>query len=174
MKNKVRRLAAVMIAALGLATLRAEATDAALDSPGAEIVTGWNQLLQSNIPSTAGLMTPRYFAILHIAMFDAVDAIEHRYTAYHARLLGYPGASPEAAAAQAGHDVLVALIPTPEARAIFDAALQAQLANLPPWRAALGAAVGRKAASQILAWRATDGSAAPNPPMMRSDDAVDG
>jgi hypothetical protein len=164
MKNKVHRFAAFMVAAFALATLPARATNPMAARPGAEIVVEWNQLLQANIPATAGLMTPRYFAMLHIAMFDAADAIEHQYTPYHARLLAYPGASPEAAAAQAGHDVLVALIPTPEAKAIFDAALQAQLANLPPWRATLGVAVGRRAASQILAWRATDGSSAPNPP----------
>ena len=59
--------------------------------------------------------------------------------------------------------MLVALIPTPEAKAVFDAALQAQLVKISPWRAAAGVAVGRKAASSILAWRAQDGSAAANP-----------
>lgn len=164
MKNQAHRWAAFMVAAMGLATLPVQATTPGSNNPSAEIIVEWNQLLQANIPATAGLLTPRYFAVLHIAMFDAADAIERGYTPYHARLLGYPGASPEAAAAQAGHDVLVALIPTPEARAVFDAALQAQLANLQPWRAALGVAVGRRAASQILAWRAADGSSAPNPP----------
>ena len=164
MKNKAHRFLAFLVAASGLATLPAQATIPAANSSSPEIIVEWNQLLQANIPATASLLTPRYFAMLHIAMFDAADAIDHQYTSYHARLLAYPGASPEAAAAQAGHDVLVALIPTPEARANFDAALQAQLANLQPWRAALGVAVGRKAASQILAWRATDGSSAPNPP----------
>src|SRR5690349_18127313 len=157
MRFKVHRLAALVVAAFGVATAPAGASEA-------EVIVEWNQLLQTHIPSTASLLTPRYFAMLHIAMFDAADAIEHRYTPYHARLLGHPAASPEAAAAQAGHDVLSALIPTPEAKVAFDAALQAQLASLPPWRANLGAAVGRKAASDILAWRATDGSAAPNPP----------
>jgi len=161
---KIKHRLAALAATLGLAALPAAATPAAPATPGTEIIVQWNQLLQTYIPSTAGLMTPRYFAMLHIAMFDAADAIEHRYTPYHARLLAHPAASPEAAAAQAGHDVLSALIPTPEAKAAFDAALQTQLASLPPWRANLGAAVGRKAASDILAWRATDGSAAPNPP----------
>lgn len=163
MKNPVQRFAACMIAALGLTTVPAGATHPGTADPGAEVIVEWNQLLQSSIPSTASLLTPRYFAMLHIAMFDAANAIERQYTPYHARLLAHPGASPEAAAAQAGHDVLVALIPTPEAKAIFDAALQARLASLPPWRAATGVAVGRKAASDILAWRATDGSSAPNP-----------
>src|SRR6187549_265200 len=163
MKNQAHRFAAWMVAALCLFTVPAQATHPGTGDPGAEVIVEWNQLLQANIPATASLLTPRYFAMLHIAMFDAVNAIERQYTPYHARLAAYPGASAEAAAAQAGHDVLVALIPTPEAKAIFDAALQARLASLPPWRAATGVAVGRKAASDILAWRATDGSSAPNP-----------
>jgi hypothetical protein len=161
MKTKICRFAAFMVAALGLSTAPAGAT-----SPDSEVIVEWNQLLQSNIPSTASLLTPRYFAMLHIAMFDAVNAIEHQYSPYHARLLAYPGASPEAAAAQAGHDVLAALIPTPEAKAIFDAALQARLSTIPPWRAAAGVAVGRRAANDIIAWRASDGSSAANPPFV--------
>ena len=49
--------------------------------------------------------------MLHIAMFDAVNAIEREYTPYHARLIAHPAASAEAAAAQAAHDVLTALNP---------------------------------------------------------------
>jgi len=159
MKNKAHRFAAFVVAALGLASVPAGATNA-------DVIVEWNQLLQAHIPSTASLLTPRYFAMLHIAMFDAANAIEHQYSPYHARLAAYPGASPEAAAAQAGHDVLAALIPTPDAKAVFDAALQARLAAIPPWRAAAGVAVGRRAASDIIAWRATDGSSAPNPPFV--------
>lgn len=158
MNTTIRRLAVLGAATLALATTPVGATNADADT-----IAEWNQLLQSYIPPTAGLLTPRYFAMLHIAMFDAVDAVDHEYTPYHARLLAHPGASAEAAAAQAGHDVLVALITTPEAKAAFDAALQARLAGIPPWRATTGAAVGRRAASDILAWRANDGSAAPNP-----------
>jgi hypothetical protein len=69
------------------------------------------------------------------------------------------GASSEAAAAQAAHDVLVALWPagTPG----FDAALAARLAKLQPVRAQLGVHVGRQVAKAILEWRATDGWATP-------------
>jgi hypothetical protein len=158
MKKKTYRFAACLVAAIGICALPAGAT-----ASNAEVIVEWNQLLQSNIPSTASLLTPRYFAMLHVAMFDAANAIERRYTPYHARLLAHPGASAEAAAAQAGHDVLVALIPTPEAKVIFDAALQSRLAGIQPWRAAAGVVAGRKAASDILEWRANDGSAAPNP-----------
>jgi hypothetical protein len=127
----------------------------------ADVIAEWHQQLQTNIPSTAALLSPRYYAMLHVAMFDAANAIERNYTPYHARLFAHPGASAEAAAAQAGHDVLVALIPA--SAASFDAALQARLAGIQPWRAAAGVAVGKRAASDIIAWRASDGSALPNP-----------
>jgi hypothetical protein len=158
MRKRTQRFAACLAAAIAII-----ATPALATAPNGEVIVEWNQLLQANIPSTASLLTPRYFAMLHIAMFDAANAVEHEFTPYHARPLAHPAASAEAAAAQAGHDVLVALIPTPEARVIFDAALQSRLAGIQPWRAAAGVAVGRKAASDILAWRANDGSAAPNP-----------
>ncbi len=146
MKTKTRFIAALTAAAIGTITLPVSA-----GGERAEVIAEWNQLLQSNIPSSAGLLTPRYYAMLHVAMFDAANAIEQRYTPYHARLHAHPAASSEAAAAQAGHDVLVALVPTPAAKALFDSALQARLANIQPWRAAAGVAAGRRAAEQIIA-----------------------
>ena len=80
----------------------------------AEVVIEWNQLLQANIPATAGLFSPRYYAILHIAMFDAINSIEGDYKRYHVQVPAHPAASAEAAAARAAHDVLVALIPAAE------------------------------------------------------------
>jgi hypothetical protein len=113
------------------------------------------------MPSNAGLLAPRYYAMMHVAMFDAVNAIERRYTPYHARLRAHPVASAEAAAAQAAHDVLKALVTNPTSQAAFDAALEARLANVPAVRASAGVRVGNRAAAEILAWRAADGSATP-------------
>jgi hypothetical protein len=128
----------------------------------ADVIVEWNQLLQANIPSTApNPLVPRYYAILHIAMFDAANAIEREYSHYRSRPPAHPAASPEAAAAQAGHDVLVALIPA--ATATFDAALQTRLAGIQPWRAAAGVPVGRRAARDIIDWRANDGTNVPSP-----------
>jgi hypothetical protein len=154
----------VLAAALCLAVGAAASATPRPFAPGddAAVIAEWSQLLQTNIPSNAGLTTPRYYALLHVAMFDAVNAIEREYGPYHARLIAPYGASSAAAAAQAGHDVLVALLP-PAAQPALDAALEARLATLQPWRAALGAAVGRAAAKDILAWREHDGYAAPPP-----------
>lgn len=158
MNKRAHLFVAWIAGAICMATLPAHAGH---ENP--EVIVEWNQLLQANIPSTAGLLVPRYYAMLHVAMFDAANAIERQYTPYHARLLANPAASAEAAAAQAGHDILTALITTPEAKAQFDAALQARLATIHPWRAAAGVAVGRRVASDILAWRSTDGSSVPSP-----------
>jgi hypothetical protein len=147
---------------LGLLCLTSLPTVAGGDR--AEVVTEWNRLLQTHMPSTAGLLAPRYYAMLHVAMFDAANAVERAYTPYHAQFRAHPGASPEAAAAQAGHDILVALIPDAAARSAFDVALEQRLVNIHHRRAMLGVVAGRRAAKDILAWRAHDGTAAPAPP----------
>jgi hypothetical protein len=156
MKTKTRLIGA-WSAALILITAPAWATN---ESP--EVIVEWNQLLQANMPAVPNPLVARQYAILHIAMFDAANAIERQYTPYHARLVAHPAASVEAAAAQAAHDVLVIL--NPAAQATFDSALQTRLLKIQPWRAAAGAAVGRKAASDIIAWRANDGSTTPAQP----------
>ena len=157
MKTKTRLIAAWSAALISLITAPAWSTN-----ESSEVIVEWNQLLQANMPAVPNPLIPRQYAMLHIAMFDAANAIERQYTPYRARLFAHPAASAEAAAAQAAHDVLTTL--NPAAQATFDSALQARLAKIQPWRAAAGAAVGRKAASEIIAWRANDGSATPAAP----------
>jgi hypothetical protein len=153
-------LAVLAIGALGVIATPVGATV----NDDAEVVIEWNQLLQSNLPPTAGLFSFRYYAIMHIAMFDAVNSIELDYKRYHVQVRANRAASAEAAAARAAHDVLVALIPT--AKATFDAALQSRLATLPQWRAAKGVVVGKKVARAVLAWRTGDGSEQPSLPYL--------
>jgi hypothetical protein len=152
------RFAVCLALCLGLMTVQARA-----GHTSAEVVVEWNQLLQTHMPSTAGLLAPRYYAVMHVAVFDAVNSIERRYSPFKARVYAHPIASTEAAAAQAAHDVLVALIPSATAQAAFAEKLQARLAALQPERALFGARVGKRVASEILAWRANDGSAGPAP-----------
>src|SRR5690349_21669697 len=78
--------------------------------PDAEVIPEWNALLESVVPA-GGLSPPRYYAMLHVAMFDAVNSVEHGYGRYRFSVWASPVASPEAAAAQAAHDVLVAQFP---------------------------------------------------------------
>lgn len=121
----------------------------------AAVVTQWNTLAEGSIPASAGVTLPRPYAMMHIAMFDAVNSIEGRFTPYRVRLPASRYASGEAAAAQAAHDVLTALLPANTAA--YDALLAEQLADIHPLRSQLGTQVGREVAKRILEWRSTDG-----------------
>src|ERR1044071_4817538 len=136
-----------------------QATGAFRDREDPAVVREWNVLAEGTIPASAGPTLPRPYAMMHIAMFDAVNSIEGGYTAYRVRVPATRFASSEAAAAQAAHDVLVSLYPANAAR--FDAALSTRLATIQPLRAQVGAQVGREVANEILEWRASDGWATP-------------
>jgi membrane-associated phospholipid phosphatase len=126
----------------------------------ANVVVEWNQVFLDTFK--ADRVLPLYFAreaaIVHAAIYDAVNDIDRSYTPFFADVKAPPGASLDAAAAQAAHDTMVALFPAHQAT--FDATLAADLAGIPPGRARLGTAVGQAVAQQILAWRSTDGSTA--------------
>jgi hypothetical protein len=151
-------LAASAVVAATLA-IPSQATGAFRDREDPAVVREWNVLAEGTIPASAGPTLPRPYAMMHIAMFDAVNSIEGGYTAYRVRVPASRLASSEAAAAQAAHDVLITLFP---ANAVtFDQALAKRLATIQPVRAQLGAQVGREVAKKILEWRATDGWATP-------------
>jgi hypothetical protein len=151
-------LAASAVVAATLA-IPSQATGAFRDREDPAVVREWNVLAEGTIPASAGPTLPRPYAMMHIAMFDAVNSIEGGYTAYRVRVPASRLASSEAAAAQAAHDVLITLFP---ANAVtFDQVLAKRLATLQPVRAQLGAQVGREVAKKILEWRATDGWATP-------------
>jgi len=135
------------------------ATGALRDREDPAVVREWNVLAEGTIPAAAGPTLPRAYAMMHIAMFDAVNSIEGGYTAYRVRIPATHFASSEAAAAQAAHDVLISLYPANTAK--FDTALSTRLATIQPLRAQLGAQVGREVAKKILEWRANDGWATP-------------
>ena len=124
-----------------------------------DVVLHWNELLLQSLPfQPPQVPLSRNLALVHVAMFDAVNAIDRSYEPYFAHVHASHGASLEAAAAQAAHDTLTALYPSRQA--VFDAALAEDLAGIPPGKAKQGIAVGQEVAQQILALRADDGSSA--------------
>jgi hypothetical protein len=129
--------------------------------PSADVVLQWNQVFLDTFKAEhgPGMALGRQAAIVHGAIFDAVNAIDRSYAPLHADIKAPRGASLEAAAAQAAHDTLAELYPTH--RATFDATLAADLVGIPPGRARLGVAVGQEAARQMLDWRSADGSSPP-------------
>jgi hypothetical protein len=151
-----------------LPTLAAVAlTAAAFAFPAAaDVVTDWDAtaIAVTLGPSTYGQI--RAAAYMHVAMHDALNAVERRYAPYAVDLPA-TGGSPEAAAAAAAHTVLSALIPAQ--RAAIDAALVKSLAAVPDGPSKVsGIALGNEVGKRILALRADDGTeanvAAPTPP----------
>src|SRR5262252_1014240 len=158
MKTLMRHWAAAAVLVTTLSVLL-PCAEAMAQSNG-DVIVEWNQLLQSNITGLP-VGQPRSYAMLQIAMADAVVAIQGQYRPFHAQISAPSGGSAEAAAAQAGHDVLVSLFPATQAAA--DAALAKRLAQINPGQSMLGVQVGKSAAAAILAWRANDGYAGANP-----------
>ena len=122
-------------------------------------VARWNQVATDATiaAKTNPLAESRIFAILHVAIHDAVNAVDPRYEPYQPRTSPAPaGASAEAAIAGAAHATLVALLP--DSKATFDAALEETLRTITdePRRTA-GLEVGRTAAAAILTARQNDG-----------------
>ena len=130
-----------------------------------EVIVQWNRVLMETILTPgqhpATIMPVRSYAIMHTAMFDAVNSIEGSHTPYLTDVPGSQNASVQAAAAQAARDVLVGLYPT--RIAIFDAELAVSLQGIEEYRAQQGIRVGQIVAERILAVRATDGWNAPPP-----------
>jgi hypothetical protein len=139
--------------------------------PAGDMVLRWNLLaldankLDHAIAGSASEAGPgrsaRALAIVHSAIYDAVDSIVHAYQPFEVSVAAAPGASVEAAIATAGHDTLVALYPTMQAT--FDAALAQDMAAIPVAAGLAGSAVGHQVASQMMALRQNDGSNI-NPP----------
>ncbi len=124
-----------------------------------DVILRWNRVLMETVltpgqqPST--IMPVRSYAMMHAAMFDAVNSIDGSHTPYLIDVPGSPNASIDAAAAQAAHDVLVALYPT--RMAIFDAELAMSLQGIEEYRVQQGIRVGQLVAERMLAVRANDG-----------------
>src|SRR5438093_1245575 len=79
----------------------------------ADTVTDWNQtaIEVMKVTRVAGNPWSRTLAMVHVAMSDAINSVQGRYTCYVATVPVVPGASAEAAAAAAARQILVELFP---------------------------------------------------------------
>jgi membrane-associated phospholipid phosphatase len=133
-------------------------------------VIEWNRTLLVIVrtpgaqPST--IHSTRSFAILHAAIYDAVNNIDRMSNPYLIRLPDVSrSASRLAAADQAAHDVLAVLYPA--FQATLDAELQQDLAQIADGQnKADGIAIGQTVAAQILSLRSNDGSGVTPPPFI--------
>jgi hypothetical protein len=135
----------------------------AVSGAAADVITDWNEIAV-NAGYTARQGPPphtRIVAMVHLAMFEAVNSIEPRYRPYRARLAAEPGASREAAAAAAAHYLLVRAYPD-QAKEV-DKALQASLAAVADAKAReAGMRLGERAGAAMLAERKGDGTGGPD------------
>jgi len=144
--------------------------DARIDQPAppiiqpANIVVEWNRILLT-ILRTAGAQPPtihptRSFAIMHAAIYDAVNAIDRTHTPYMVRISGVSThASLAAAAAAAAHRTLVELYPN--FREMLDSHLSDSLAQVPDGLPKTrGINIGLIVAERMLGLRANDGASA--------------
>ena len=127
-----------------------------------------NQVLQWNRTLLVIVRTPgaqpatvhptRSFAIMHAAMYDAVNAIDGAHTPYLVHFTDVSrSASQDAAAAVAAHEVLVTLYPHFQTQ--LDAQLLQVLAQIPEGAdKAQGISIGQAVADRILALRLNDGA----------------
>ena len=125
----------------------------------ADVIMDWNAKADAIAAEKQVLpaQQSRAMSMLHIAMFEAVNAIELRYTPYKLTLSADRSTSKEAAAAVAAYDVLLAIYP--DQKAVLDTALTASLSGIPETEGkSNGIVLGKKAAEGVIAFRASDGS----------------
>lgn len=136
-----------------------------------DVTTSWNAALlemareSTNVLTTGILVKPpppmiaKYLAMVHGAMFDAMNATTGTYHGYALSTESPVAASPVAAAAQAAHTVASHLYPTPHQIELWDATLNEILATIADSSAkTVGLQLGRQAGEAMIANRANDGS----------------
>jgi len=135
------------------------------DSPAVSTfnpVVQWNRILLGIVRTPgahpATIHTTRSLALMHAAIYDAVNAIARTHEPLLVRLPGVPRhASQEAAGAAAAHKVLVALYPA--FQTALDTDLQQSLTQIPGRKnKAEGIHIGQAVADRILALRSNDGA----------------
>jgi hypothetical protein len=128
----------------------------------ADVITDWNATTQTVLVAK-GHQGPTGYALVHVAMYDAVNAIDGRYSVFAVSpTTNARGASKIAAAATAAYRVLLGEYP--DQAAVLDPAYAASLAAVPDgnWKTR-GIAIGDEVAAAWLALRADDGREAAVP-----------
>ena len=83
----------------------------------ADVITDWNAKADAIAAEKQVPPIPhsRALSMLHVAMFEAVNAIERRYSSYKLNLTADRTTSKEAAAASAAYDILLQVYPEQKA-----------------------------------------------------------
>jgi hypothetical protein len=148
-------LALVAVLAAGPAGTSAAPTAPA--APGDNAVVHWSEIAANAIvvgraPASSAVLG----GMVHGAMYDAVAALDKKLEPFATKMTAPPGASADAAVAQAAKDVLVVRVPGQAAT--VQAAYDTYMASIPDGPAKdKGKAVGAAAAAGMLAMRTADG-----------------
>lgn len=138
----------------------------------ADEILDWNAIAiraMQTAPAIGGPLQSRFLAIVHTAIFDAVNGIERRYAPIHAAMDAPRGASRRAAAVQAAYTALVLMRPAAQ-HAALAAQRDASLARIADEEGvansesiARGLAWGEQVANAIWNWRKNDVLDLPSP-----------
>jgi membrane-associated phospholipid phosphatase len=153
----------------GALTIRGPVKHARNAKQSGQPVIDWNQVLLSIVSTPAAqpanVQPTRNFAILHAAIYDAVNSIARSHEPYLISVRAPRDASGTAAADAAAHTALVGLYPAQHA--VLDADYAAELAKVADGPAKdKGVRLGDQVAGDLLAIRANDGSNVIPPPFV--------
>ena len=162
-------LVPLVLAASACATPHHAAPAVTVTANQTNVVAFWNDIANQTVlaasPASAVNPTPEeqrpafFFdvASVHVAIYDAVVAIEGRYKPFAVKPKATAaGASTEAAVNAAAHGVLKALFPNRST--VYQAAYEQRMAAVPDGNAkALGLALGSEVAAAVVRLRANDG-----------------
>src|SRR5215468_7013543 len=124
------------------------------------VVVQWNAIASTTVVTNhaeASVASGVWFAYVHLAVYDAVNAIDHRFQPYLFTTDPPAGANKDAAAVAAAYRVLVQYFPSDQAS--LDAQYASSLAAIPdtPANISAGVTVGEASAQTMIAARVNDG-----------------
>jgi PAP2 superfamily len=130
-------------------------------SASADVITEWN-VAATNATATIGSPAQaRALAVAHAAAFDAVNAMQPRFTPYLKEFTGPTGASTDAAAAAAMYTVFLALVPAQ--KTVFETAYQSIVGKIAEGEAReRGISFGNDVGKAYVEARSKDGMSVPS------------
>jgi len=132
-------------------------------SARADTVIDWNEtsIEVMKAARVAGNPWSRTLAMVHVAMADAINSVQGRYTRYVSTIPAVPGASAEAAGSTAARHILVQLYPNH--KGMIEEAYATSMKSIPDGPAkGQGIALGEQVGAAIYADRSADGTNVPD------------
>jgi hypothetical protein len=129
----------------------------------ADVVIEWNQtaIEVMKAANVGGNPWTRSMAMMNVAMSDAVNTVQGRYTRFIATGPAAPGASAEAAVSAAAREMLLRLYPAQKAK--IDEAYALSVKSIPEGAARTsGVALGEQVAAAVFAERSNDATGVPD------------